>query len=72
MVYFRCLNEQRRDGQSKSFEICRHFMQTRHGLTDLAITLVDALPPNLNINEAVDPAIRTRLESIWIGRLQAE
>ena len=47
-------------------------MQTPHETTDLNITLVDGLPPSLPIREAVKPAIRLRMESLWIDRLQAE
>ena len=71
-VYLKCLKEQRLDAQSRSLEICRHFMESPRDLTDLVITLVDKIPPTCTMREAVKPAIRTRLEAVWINKLQAE
>jgi len=52
--------------------IHRHFCVSPHSLEDLAFYIVDGLPPSLGIHESVSHAIRARLESRWILRLEAE
>ena len=51
--------------------IHKHFMETPHSRDDLSICLVDAVPERLFNKPAVLPALRKRLEFIWIHRLDA-
>ena len=48
-----------------------HFTESLHSPCDVEFMLIDSVPFRFRSVPAILPAIRTRLEEIWIGRLRA-
>ena len=69
--YVRCIGARTLESPNGGCAITRHFLQDDHGLEDFSFTFIDSIPPSLRIRQAVWPAMRKRLESFWINRLQA-
>ena len=51
--------------------IHKHFSDSPHSLEDLSFCIVEVLPGKLKAKPALLPALRKRLEFIWIHRLGA-
>lgn len=60
------------DAQDANCAIHQHFMDGRHTPQDLRVMLVDAIPRTLIAHPAVFPALRKRLEWLWIHKLDAK
>ena len=56
---------------SLSCFIHKHFADSPHEPSDLSFSIVDGIPQRFRAKPALIPALRLRLQFIWIHRLEA-